>query len=440
MDDPSIPEVLLERFGQSYGHIKNIHAALRKMEGASITDETMERLSISVSKMEMETGSPSPYFTPSAQQMPDPLQEKLEDDPFANQEWNWGPPASRWPPYFFLMQAFLYYQTSMKWLNRYLPEDQEDGKSPEKSEEETSKENMRQEENDEKELNGKQEGNKSPDGSEEHMSQEDMREKENDENELNGQQEGPGSPEWSEEHMCGHEETSEWDSDEESEKESEEHLKQRRKRRAELRRLYEERQRKIYEAEEARMVYEWNVYHYPGTYSYKPLENHHDFDIIRTGHRNNPLQCHQWVVALVDVSDENRPSITELVVLANRMLKAMNLQKRRLSTSQNDNNQFHHLFPTTIVTFDKYNRARVLSGYYDGGLKVHFTEPLDFDERTRYVFQGSLFERDWVSDPYYAEMMRRLAAWTWPKAQMNTAQTFTLPIISEGIGNGDHEL
>jgi hypothetical protein len=95
---------------------------------------------------------------------------------------------------------------------------------------------------------------------------------------------------------------------------------------------------------------------------------------------------------------------------------------------------------TTIVTFDKYNRARVLSGYYDGGLKVHFTEPLDFDERTRYVFQGSLFERDWVSDPYYAEMMRRLAAWTWPKAQMNTAQTFTLPIISEGIGNGDHEL
>lgn len=177
MDYPSIPEVLLERFGQSYGHMKNIHAALRKMEGASITDETMERLSISVSKMEMETGSPSPYFTPSAQQMPDPLQEKLEDDPFANQEWNWGTPASRWPPYFFLMQAFLYYQTSMKWLNRYLPEDQEDGKSPEKSEEETSKENMRQEENDEKELNGKQEGNESPDGSEEHMSQEDMREK-----------------------------------------------------------------------------------------------------------------------------------------------------------------------------------------------------------------------------------------------------------------------
>ncbi|KAJ5940896.1 hypothetical protein N7516_001064 [Penicillium verrucosum] len=328
----------------------------------------------------------------------------------------------------------------MKWLNRYLPEDQEDGKSPEKSEEETSEENMRQGENDGKEPNGKQEGNESPDGSEEHMSQEDIREEENDEKELNGKQEGHKSPEWSEEHMCEHEETSEWDSNEESDKESEEHLERRRKRREELCRLNEERWRKIYEAEEARMVYEWNVYHYPGYYWFKPLENHHDFRIIRTGRRNNPFQCHQWAMALIDMSDENRPSITELVVLANRMLKAMNLQKRRLSTSQNDNNQLHHLFPTTIVTFDKYNRARVLSGYYDGGLKVHFTESLDFDPCTRYVFQGSIDEREWVSDHEYGDMMRRLAAWTWPIAQMNTAQTFTLPIISGGMGSRDHEL
>lgn len=95
---------------------------------------------------------------------------------------------------------------------------------------------------------------------------------------------------------------------------------------------------------------------------------------------------------------------------------------------------------TTIVTFDKYNRARVLSGYYDGGLKVHFTESLDFDPCTRYVFQGSIDEREWVSDYEYGYMMRRLAAWTWPIAQMNTAQTFTLPIISGGMGSRDHEL
>ncbi|KAJ5534013.1 hypothetical protein N7527_000267 [Penicillium freii] len=432
MDDPSIPEVLLERFNQSYDHMKNIHAALRKMEGASITDETMEHLSISVAKMEMETGCPSPYFAPSEERMPDPTFEKLEDEPFASQQWNWGPPDSKEPPYYYLMIAFLYYQTDMKWLNRYLPEEQEDEKSSEESEED-----MHQDEDDEKKHNSKQEGNKSPDGGEEHMCQEDMCEKENDEKELNGKQEGNESPEGSEEHMCEHEETSEWESNEESEKESEEHLEQRLKRREELRRLNEERRRKIYEAEEARMVYEWNVYHY---YGFEHPKDHHGFRIIRTGHRNNPLQCHQWAVALIDMSDENRPSITELVVLANRILKAMNLQKRRLGTLQSDNNQLHHLFPTTIVTFDKYTRARVLSGYYDGGLKVHFTESLDFDPCTRYEFKGSLLEREWVSDAEYGDMMRRLAAWTWPIAQMNTAQTFTLPVISEGMGNGDHEI
>lgn len=223
MDGPSIPEVLLGCFSQSYDHMRNIHAALRKMEGASIIDETMEHLSISVSKMEMETLSPSPYFAPYEEQMPDSTQEKVDDKLFASKQWDWGPPDSRCPPYYYLMIAFLYYQTEMKWLNRYLPKDQEDGKSPEKSEE-----NIHQEENDEKELNGKQEGHE--------------------------------SPEWSEEHICEHEETSGWDSNEESDKESEEHLERRRKRREELRRLNEERRRKIYEAEEARMVYEWNVY------------------------------------------------------------------------------------------------------------------------------------------------------------------------------------
>ncbi|KAJ6177753.1 hypothetical protein N7519_008214 [Penicillium mononematosum] len=249
------------------------------------------------------------------------------------------------------------------------------------------------------------------------------------------------SPDGSDEHMCEHEETSEWDSDEESDKESEEHVEQRRKRREERRRLNEERQRKIYEAEEARMVYEWNVYQSVTlhkerhrSYRFKPLEDNHDFEIIRTGHRNNPLQCRQWAVALIDMSDEDRPSITELVVLANRMLKAMNLQK---NTSQHIAERQQ---PTTIVTFDKYPRARVLSGYYDGGLKVHFTETLDFYPCTRYEIKGSFDEREWVSDVEYGDMMRRLAAWTWPIAQMNTAQTYTLPIISRDMGNGGHEL
>ncbi|KAJ6177754.1 hypothetical protein N7519_008215 [Penicillium mononematosum] len=117
MNDPSIPEVLLERFNQSYDHMKNIHAALRKMEGASITDETMEHLSISVAKMEMETGSPSPYFAASEEEMPDPTQEKVDDEPFATKQWEWGCPYTKATPYYYLMRAFLYYQTDMKWLN-----------------------------------------------------------------------------------------------------------------------------------------------------------------------------------------------------------------------------------------------------------------------------------------------------------------------------------
>ncbi|KAF9242245.1 hypothetical protein DTO006G1_6413 [Penicillium roqueforti] len=400
MMDLSISEVLLRRFNHSYDHMKDIHAALRKMEGASITDETMEHLGISVAEMDLKTGSESPYFAPNgAEHVPDPTQEKIREEPFVSRRWEWGLWSTRRPlPSYYLMSAFLYYQTAIKWLNRYLPKDQEDEKSTEADEE--------------------------------------MREQNNDEKERSSVQGVDESSEESEEDMC-----SEWDSDEESDKESEEHEVQRRKRQEEWWRQIAERQRKIDEAEEARMVYEWNVYHYPMPYDFESRENHHDFKIVRTGNRNNPLQCHQWAVALIDESDENRPSITELLVLATRMLKAMNSQKRRVGTSQDENIQLHHLFPTTIVTFDDHTRARVLSGYYDNGLKVHFTESVDFEWCTTDKYNyGDLLDREWVNDSWYGELMSDLVAWAWPLAQMNTVQTLTLPIISKNMENEGNEL
>ncbi|KAI2732877.1 hypothetical protein DTO013F2_10543 [Penicillium roqueforti] len=219
MMDLSISEVLLRRFNHSYDHMKDIHAALRKMEGASITDETMEHLGISVAEMDLKTGSESPYFAPNgAEHVPDPTQEKIREEPFVSRRWEWGLWSTRRPlPSYYLMSAFLYYQTAIKWLNRYLPKDQEDEKSTEADEE--------------------------------------MREQNNDEKERSSVQGVDESSEESEEDMC-----SEWDSDEESDKESEEHEVQRRKRQEEWWRQIAERQRKIDEAEEARMVYEWNVY------------------------------------------------------------------------------------------------------------------------------------------------------------------------------------
>ncbi|KAI2712143.1 hypothetical protein CBS147332_5779 [Penicillium roqueforti] len=400
MTDLSIPEVLLRRFNHSYDHMKDIHAALRKMEGASITDKTMEHLGISVAEMDLKTGSESPYFTPNgAEHVPDPTRERIQEEPFVSRRWERGFRSPRRPlPSYYLMSAFLYYQTAIKWLNRYLPKDEEDGKSTEGDEE--------------------------------------MREQKNDENERNGVQGVDESSEESEEDMC-----SEWDSDEESDKESEEHEEQRRKRQEERWRQIAERQRKTDEAEEARMVYEWNVYHYPMPYDFEPREDHHDFKIVRTGKRNNPLQCHQWAVALIDESDENRPSITELLVLATRMLKAMNSQKRLFGTSQDENIQLHHLFPTTIVTFDDHTRARVISGYYDNGLKVHFTESVDFEWCTTDKYDyGELWDREWVNDTWYGKLMSYLVAWAWPLAQMNTVQTLTLPIISRNMENEGNEL
>lgn len=66
-----------------------------------------------------------------------------------------------------------------------------------------------------------------------------------------------------------------------------------------------------------------------------------------------------------------------------------------------------------VVSFQPQARARVLYGYFDGAIKVHFTKTQAFDV------------------PNYEKMMDYLLQWAWPLLSGRTSTIIPLPTITE---------
>lgn len=68
----------------------------------------------------------------------------------------------------------------------------------------------------------------------------------------------------------------------------------------------------------------------------------------------------------------------------------------------------------------------MLTGYYDEGLKVQFSEPYTFEswvkdwEFPSIYFPGAMDNEDYIYE------ISELVAWAWPQAQRDTAQSFTV--------------
>lgn len=124
------------------------------------------------------------------------------------------------------------------------------------------------------------------------------------------------------------------------------------------------------------------------------------------------------------------PMLAELIVLVSWILDAMRAQKRLMSRwDRRVLFPAHHTFPVCelpfvvmdvltnsqilLISFQPRARARVLSGYYDGTLKIQMSGHQEFDV------------------PDYVGRMDGLLKWAWPHTNYMTTRIMPLPTIVE---------
>lgn len=68
----------------------------------------------------------------------------------------------------------------------------------------------------------------------------------------------------------------------------------------------------------------------------------------------------------------------------------------------------------------------MLTGYYDDGLKVHFSEPYTFESWVKNGRFPSAGFPGAMDNENYMWSLLEMVNWAWPEAQRDTAQTFTV--------------
>ncbi|OJJ46539.1 hypothetical protein ASPZODRAFT_25624 [Penicilliopsis zonata CBS 506.65] len=386
--DTTIPETALLEFDQNYAQLKKIHESLRHVRGSSIPEPVLQEFGIALHSIDVDSGLSSsssgpPYFLPS----PDAEDidqlcgdfkrdifvryrqhsfERLDDMVYGSTQYQ-------------LLDSFLQYQKRLKDRNIQYLETEDNG---------------------------------------DEMSETDSAYKSG---EDSGNEAGNNNHDNNNDHNHDDKESSEWDSGEESDghiskEESED----------------ESDEEQWYNhsidwrgAETLAPKY-WVVTNYYDSWrqpNQKAQEGHHAFRQVRRGQATSPYQGHRWAVIMTDESDDDCPSVTELLALVNEILKAMSAWKKK--ATELENSCIHRVFPVAIISYDKYLKVRVLHGYYyDGTLNVQFTEVLDFFEIGRYAYYDERF--NYFLNPEhedeYCSLMGSLTRWTWPLAQGDTTQ------------------
>jgi hypothetical protein len=83
-----------------------------------------------------------------------------------------------------------------------------------------------------------------------------------------------------------------------------------------------------------------------------------------------------------------------------------------------------------MIVVDWSGRCRILSGYYDGTLHVHYSRILNFQEFTARPPTGKRY-LDSIDKEKYFQMMNLILKWAWPIAIGTTQGEARVPVTSE---------
>ncbi|KAJ5080843.1 hypothetical protein N7456_013553 [Penicillium angulare] len=142
--------------------------------------------------------------------------------------------------------------------------------------------------------------------------------------------------------------------------------------------------------------------------------------------------------ATISKIGKRRPFVMEVLFLIDWILYGMETQIKELSELPDGGKveNFNHILPRLAVFFDDEGLARVIYAYFDGKLKVQFTEALDFSGLEKTPPPGGMY-KDVLEQSKYHEKMDMLLKWAWPIVQGDTSKENLLPGLGIDIEDED---